>query len=449
MSAWKPFRPSAAQPWDRRRVIHLHRRAVFGGTRAEVERDTEDSPEDAVNRVLHGECRMLGIPDEFHSLSDLIGNAAADSPDANRLKAWWIYRCLFSPDPLQERLTFMWHNHFATSNVKVDSLRHMKRQNELLRKHSRAEFSELLGAIVRDPALLIWLDAPSNRKGRANENLARELMELFTLGIGPYSESDIKEAARALTGVTLREGEYQFDQRTYDDGEKRVLGHTGNFVVESLVDLLLDHPATAERLAWRLVTEFFGDGVVDREAQAELAALLRKSDLNVGVAVEVVLHSQLFFSDENINTRISDPLSFLITPIRVFELFEEPPSTLLLPEWLRRMGLDLFYPPNVGGWQGARSWLNTRTIIGRANYIAAVMAGEIYQPQRELELAGKFGCRSVRSCVETVGELLRGELRSRDIDDALPQNGQPPSDKELDPETAIANLMTQARAHLH
>ena len=443
MSAWKPFRPSRSQPWDRRRVIHLHRRLVFGATRAEVERDTDDSPENAVNRVLHCECRMAGVPEDFQPLAELIGNAAADSPNADRLKAWWIYRCLFSPDPLQERLTFMWHNHFATSNLKVDSLRHMKRQNELLRTHSRAKFSQLLAAMIHDPALLIWLDAPSNRKGHANENLARELMELFTLGIGHYSELDVKEIARALTGLEVRDGEYQFNSRRHDGGEKRILGHIGSFRAESAAELLLEHPATAERLAWRLVSEFFGEGVVDQQAHAELAALLRKSDLDIAVAVETILHSQLFLSDQNINARISDPLSFLVTPLRVFELFESPPSTLVLAEWLRRMGLDLFYPPNVGGWEGSGDWLSTRTIIGRANYIAAVVGGDVYQPKRAVTIASGFGCKdSLRACLEEAGELLRGELRPKEVDDALSSEGP-------DLATAIVNLMAQPRAHLH
>ena len=150
----------------------------------------------------------------------MLGEAATASSDSGRLKAWWFYRLLFTPDPLGERLTLMWHNHFATSIQKVGDPALMRRQNETCRRFARKPFGELLAAMARDPALLVWLDAPANRKGHPNENLARELMELFTLGIGHYSESDVKETARALTGWTVTDGEFREVATRHDDGEK-------------------------------------------------------------------------------------------------------------------------------------------------------------------------------------------------------------------------------------
>src|SRR5262249_55231055 len=151
--------------------------------------------------------------------------------------------------PLAERLTLLWHNHFATSNLKVENLTLMWRQNELFRKLGRGPFGELLAAVVHDPAILVWLDAPSNRKGHPNENLARELMELFSMGVGHYSEADVKEAARTLTGWTVEEGAFAEVASNHDGGEKTILGHKGKWKGDDLVRLVLEHPATARRLA--------------------------------------------------------------------------------------------------------------------------------------------------------------------------------------------------------
>src|SRR5262249_32776925 len=151
-------------------------------------------------------------------------------------------RLVFGPDPLREKLTLLWHNHFATSNAKVRDPAAMRRQNDTLREHARAPFGELLNAVVRDPALLKFLDAPANRKGHANENLARELMELFTLGIGNYTEADVKEAARALTGWTVESGIFTEEAPRHDDGEKSILGKKGAWTGSDLVRMLLDHP---------------------------------------------------------------------------------------------------------------------------------------------------------------------------------------------------------------
>ena len=172
MSSWSPYKPNDAAPWDLERVVHLHRRTAFAATWKEIERDLHDGPEAAVTRLIEGQARLEGVPEGFEALSAIIGQAAVDSGSAERLKAWWLYRCLFSPHPLQERLTLMWHNHFATSNLKVDDLRLMKRQNDVLRQHAFSHFGDLLTAAVCDPALLKWLDAPSNRKEHPNENLA-------------------------------------------------------------------------------------------------------------------------------------------------------------------------------------------------------------------------------------------------------------------------------------
>jgi uncharacterized protein (DUF1800 family) len=373
---WSPYVSEPEAPWNLRRVVHLHRRAGFAATWSEIQRDLKDGPKASIDRLLAGKAHTEGVPDKFADTADLLATTAASSYDAGRLKAWWVYRMLFGPDPLTERLVLMWHNHFATSNIKVEDLPAMHRQNQCFRALARAPFGEVLNAAVRDPALLKWLDAPANLKGHPNENLGRELMELFTLGIGRYTETDVKEAARALTGWAVSEnGAFEETPARHDDGEKIVLGRKGTWKGEDLIKILLEHPATAERLSFRLCEFLMGEGSVDLAALTELADGLRRRNLDIGWGVETILRSRLFFSHANIGMRVLGPAEYVIGTARALELFDPPPSTLVLAEWIARLGQDLFYPPNVGGWPGGRSWLTTRSLIGRANYAALLVEG--------------------------------------------------------------------------
>ncbi len=407
---WAVYVPDRESPWDLRRVVHLHRRAGFASTWDEVQRDLRDGPEASVERVLTGRCRSQGVPDNFEPTSEAL--AAAVAYNAERLQAWWVYRMLFGPDPLAERLTLLWHNHFATSAAKVRDLAAMRRQNELFRKLARAPFGELLRAVVHDPALLLWLDAPANKKEHPNENLARELMELFTLGIGHYTEKDVKEAARALTGWTVKGDGFANETERHDDGPKTILGRAGAWTGDDLVRMLLDHPATAERLAWRLGTLFLGEGALDAAGLKALAAGLREHDLDLGWAVGTVLRSRAFFAEANLGTRVLGPVEYVVGSARALELFDPPPSTLLTADWAARLGQELFYPPNVGGWAGGRAWISTGSMIGRANYAAALVGGKLFrrpEPFDALALARRHGRgRDLDDAVTFYAELLHG-----------------------------------------
>ncbi len=384
-TAWSEYVPNNGAPWDLRRVVHLHRRAAFAAPWAELQRDLRDGHQAAIDRLLEGragEDRSEG----FETMARTIGDAAMDSGSPGRLKAWWLYRMLLSPDPLGERLTLMWHNHFATSNRKVKDLVRMREQNELFRKHARAPFGELLEVVVKHPAMLVWLDADSNRKGHPNENLARELMELFTLGIGNYTEDDVKQAARALTGWTIVGSDFGFREARHDHGEKNVLGQYGNIGGDDLLSTLINHPATARHIAWRICHTFMGEGVVDEQAISQLADGLRSHGLNIGWGVATVLRSKLFFSNGNMRSRVVGPVEYVVGALRALEQCEPPPSTLLLAEWVARMGQDLFYPPNVGGWNEGRAWLAARTIVARANFASALAEGQLWHPTHGPEL---------------------------------------------------------------
>jgi uncharacterized protein (DUF1800 family) len=274
---WARYVPGCRTLWDLRRVVHLHRRAGFAATWGEIQRDLKDGPGPSIDRLLAGKARRDAVPDDFAAVADTLARHAGDT---DRLKAWWVYRMLFGPDPLTERLVLMWHNHFATSAAKVGMA--VRRQNGLFRQFARAPFGDLLRHVVRDPALLVWLDAQANRKGHPNENLARELMELFTLGIGHFSETDVKEAARALTGWTVDKDQFKEDTNLHDSGDKTILGKKGRWRGEDLVRMLLDHPATAERLAFRLCELLMGEGAINPAGVRSLAAGLRTRNLDVG-----------------------------------------------------------------------------------------------------------------------------------------------------------------------
>jgi uncharacterized protein (DUF1800 family) len=219
-------------------------------------------------------------------------------------------------------------------------------------------------------------------------------MELFTLGIGHYTESDVKEAARALTGWKVAQDAFRAWAGEHDDGDKTVLGRKGRFTGDDLVKMLLEHPATSRRLAWRLCEWLMGEKAVDDAALEALAAGLRAHDLDIGWAVETVLRSRAFFADKNLGNRVLGPVEYLVGVPRALECFDPAPSSRLLAEWPERLGQDLFYPPNVGGWNGGRAWLTTQAIIGRANFAAALVEGRLWAsrvPLDGLTLAKRHG----------------------------------------------------------
>jgi uncharacterized protein (DUF1800 family) len=442
---WAAYAPSDKAPWNLRRVVHLHRRAGFAATWSEIQRDLKDGPGPSIDRLLSGTSRSQGVPAEFEQTAALLLDTATDT---GRLKAWWIYRMLFGPDPLGERLALMWHNHFATSAAKVKDLGVMRRQNELFRTLGRKRFGELLDAVVRDPALLIWLDAPANRKEHPNENLARELMELFTLGIGHYTEKDVKEGARALTGWTVAEGKFREVADYHDGGDKSILGRKGAWKGDDFVRFVLGSPATAERLAWRLCELLMGENTVDAAAMKALAAGLRRHQLDIGWGVETILRSQAFFAESNLGKHILGPVEYVVGAARALEMFEAPTSTLLLADWAARLGQDLFYPPNVGGWNGGRAWINTQTMIGRANFAGALVEGTLSrrgEPFDPLALAKRHGHGGgLEDVLVFYGQLLEGaapaEARRQRLLAAL---GARP-----DPRRAVALMLTAPEYHL-
>ena len=408
LSFWQRYQPSDNEPWNLQRAHHLHRRAGFAATWTELQRDLRSGPGLSIDRILNQHLRKVDAKGSFEARVRHVGRTASGP---RRLQAWWLLRMLEGPDPLIERLTLLWHNHFATSMAKVP-LPLMRRQNEIFREHATGRFGKLLADVLRDPAVLLWLDAPANLKEHPNENLARELLELFTLGVDQFTERDVKETARALTGWTVVDNEFSFDRRLHDSGPKEIFGQKREFTADDVIRRLVRHPMTARRLAYRLCLALFGEGAVPSVAMEQFAQQLNEHDLDIRWGVETILRSRGFFAEANIGTRVQSPVEYVVGCVRKLELLDPAPSTVLLAEQAAEMGQELFFPPNVGGWSGGRHWITTRWMISRTNYAWALVRGELWPRRRTwnpLALPKRSGCaEGVGPSIEFYFKLIHG-----------------------------------------
>jgi uncharacterized protein (DUF1800 family) len=375
--AWEPYRHSPEAPWDAARVAHLHRRAGFGATWGQVKRDVADGFEAAVRRILDGEpTGPGGQPAEaFEETVAAMEDSARRRPSIERAQMLWLYRMIFTPHPLAEVMTLAWHCHYATSQAKVNSPERMLEQNQGLRKLWRAPISQLHRMILGDGAILRWLDGLNSTKAQPNENLAREFLELFAQGEGNYTERDVREAARALTG--WREVDFQqkrdgFDPGDHDEGTKTILGETGKWGRDDVVRIACRQRAAAVHVARTLFVTFVSDTEPPRpELLAPLADAMRTDgDVDVTRGIELVLRSRLFHSEECRSARVKSPVSFAIGAIRSSEAFAPPPDLVELEIFLTRMGQRLFFPPSVAGWPGGMAWLRGQAVLARANFAA-------------------------------------------------------------------------------
>lgn len=285
----------------------------------------------------------------------------------NELPTWWYMEMVATPSPLTERLVLFWHDHFTSSIDKVGSAQMMYRQNQLFRSLGTRDFGALLAAIVRDPAMLIYLDNNRNIARAPNENLARELMELFTLGIGNYTEQDVKELARALTGYTVdRTTEaFVFNRANHDAGEKIILGSKGSFNGDTAAQLLLNHPKTAERIVTKLWLEFVSPQP-DATAIQALVKVFRDNKFQMRPLLRALFLSDAFWDPANRASLVRHPAEYVVHTARALGL--PPRETANLHGQAVRMGQTLFAPPNVAGWPGHLAWINTTTLPARQTF---------------------------------------------------------------------------------
>ena len=385
--AWKAWRPTAAEPWGRKWAAHLYRRAAFGPSAADLDAAERAGFEKTLALLLSG---RPDAPEIDESLAD-VGRVAAKSDDPDQLRGWWLYAMLHTAHPLREKLTLFWHNHFATSILKVRKSAVMLQQNQLLRSHALGKFGPFLHAIGKDAAMLLWLDSNSNVKGAANENYAREVMELFSLGVGNYTEKDIREAARAFTGWHTDGQGFRFNAAQHDDGPKTSFGKTGNWDGGDVVPMLLDRPSAARFLVGKLYAFLVSEVPPPPALLEPLCDSFRKSDYDIGALVKTMLSSRLFFSDRAFRQRVKGPVEYVLGATRaVYRAGGKPLPHRTLVRHVNAMGQSLFAPPNVKGWPGGRVWLNTATVLERDNFAAALSSGTLWGsgfPSRDFDPA--------------------------------------------------------------
>jgi uncharacterized protein (DUF1800 family) len=344
--AWEPYRRSDKAPWDLLRAGHLLRRTTFGASWQDLQSTLKSGPEQAIDALLRGGPKQ----DEFDASMQSLAEFIAKGNNGQQLRGWWLHRMLYSPHPLREKLTLFWHNHFATSNAKVQNAGFMLGQYDLMRRHTLGHFGPLLQEMSKDLAMMVWLDTRDSKKGNPNENYARELMELFSLGIGHYTEQDIREAARAFTGWEIQDGKAVFNGKQHDSGEKKVLGQTGNWKGEDIVRICLEQKSAPTFVVGKLYRFLVSETVpATPELIEPLAEQFRKSDFDFGALVKTVLSSNLFFAPEVYRTRIKAPVDFALGIVRALE---GRVGSVALAEVMEQLGQNVFYPPSVKGWDG-------------------------------------------------------------------------------------------------
>ena len=345
-------------------IPHLLRRAGFGASPDELASYENLGVTEAVNNLLNyqniEDLSILSQPDITMSLEK-----KPTQDEIVNLVWWWVDRMIQSLRPLEERMTLFWHNHFATAIYKVRSPFLMYKQNQLLRNYATGNFEDLLMGITEDPAMLIWLDGARNRKAAPNENYGREIMEVFTMGVGNYTEDDVKAAARAFTGYGIdKSGNSYFNANQHDDGSKTFLGQTGNFGPKDIVNILANHPATAKTLSQKLFSYFAYDNP-SNDTITRLANVYTDSNGNIGQVVSAILNSDEFWSSQSHLGQVKSPVDYVATAMRFLGATVTPKAAAYM---LNNMGQLPFDPPSVFGWPSGAAWINTSTIIDRFNF---------------------------------------------------------------------------------
>lgn len=389
----QPYVPSESDPFDDIKAAHLLNRTTFGGLPQEIVAMQELGPQRGIETLLDfpdsgaDELRRGDVPD-LSSVGDgypktfeerrqmMLGKSQEERMRINQMLMmrnreamsatlkWWMNRMMHAKYPLHEKLTFFWHGHFTSSARDERAASLMWQQNETLRRNSAGNFRSFVKQISRDPAMLDYLNNQENRKAHPNENYARELMELFTLGIGNYTEADIKEAARAFTGWGHDGEDFTFRRFDHDFGLKNFFGRHGNFDGDDVIEIILQHPASAPYIAGRLLNHFVTEEP-DPAICKSLGDVLRENNYDLRPVLQTMFTSKLFYSPNVIGAQIKSPLQLMVGTVRLLDV--QAPDQAQMVTALEQMGQVPFAPPNVKGWPGGRSWINTSTLFVRYN----------------------------------------------------------------------------------
>jgi len=398
-----------ASKWNYSTAAHLLNRAGFGGIPAEIERLQQMGPDAAVASFVDYEKIPDPTPPPAWAKPDpermekfreamMARRSSKQTPETDKkavdvkergllrdemrtqmqhlmeLRGWWLERMVKGPRPLQEKLTLFWHGHFATSMQKVRDAYLMWLQNETFRRNASGNWLTMLTEVTKDPAMLIWLDQTRSRKEHPNENYAREVMELFTLGEGHYTEKDVAEAARAFTGLAYDRPRQVSTYRPFihDSGVKTFLGKTGHLTYDNILQQISDHPQSSRFIAARL-WNFFAGQTPSEEMITALAAVFQAGENNFKPLLTAMFRSEEFYTESVVRNQVKSPVQWLVGSLRMLE--RELPPALFAANLVQNLGQDLFAPPNVKGWDGGLSWITTNNLLARYNYSEMIVFG--------------------------------------------------------------------------
>lgn len=410
----KMLKPIDPEQWSERHARHLLNRAGFGLPPERVAQLAKMSPASAVDFFVDfteqpsdaSAPGFLVTPEAYHAMRASLRGADEDArrkinQDFQRderqavqnLKAWWLERMHKAERPLEEKLTLFWHGHFATSAQKVRSSWNTYQLNETFRQHAAGNFKALTIAVGQSPSMLHYLDNRQSTKKSPNENWARELMELFTLGQGQYSEDDIKNSARSFTGWTCDFESFRYREEVHDFGEKKFMGRTGDFDGWNIIDIIFEQPAAATFITTKL-WRYFAYEDPEPEVIEGLAKTLREHDYELRPMLRQMFLSRAFYSEKAMGSQIKSPAQFVVQLASDLE-YDEPPYNAMAGA-TARLGQNLFYPPNVKGWDGNRAWINANALLIRYNLPAMIVrqrsqpGRDAYMGQAALESAPKM-----------------------------------------------------------
>lgn len=432
-AALEPYRGT----WDARLAAHLLRRAGFGGSPGNVAWLADRPMDSAVDSLVHFpstnnlSAGPTDLPDPLLVRRQLLMNAGLLLPHQNEpataderksimqqvgmsrrasivaLQTWWLERMIATPAPLQEKMTLFWHGHFTSALFqKGISPQEMLAQNQLYRANALGNIHKLTLAVSQNPAMLKYLDNRASVKAHPNENYARELMELFTLGHGNYTEQDVRESARAFTGWGVRGplqgGGYVFNARQHDDGTKTFLGRTGNFNGNDIVDIIFEQTAASRWFATKLL-EYYVYRSPEPELVDATATLIKKNNFEMLPVVSTLLRSNVFYSARAYRALVKSPVEYVVGTCQLLGVQSVEPVTLAA---LNRMGQILFYPPDVKGWDGGSAWLNSQTILARENFASSI----VNSPQMNAAwLGGGYSMDPSATSTKLVATILQGD----------------------------------------
>lgn len=403
---------------DQRRIEHLLNRFGLGAGREDLAYYGNRRWQDAVD---------LLIEDDRPEVDVKIAESFFDSSNPglqrmSQLQGHWYRRLIITQRPLRHRMLLFWHDHFATSSSKVRLAQAMLKHMDCLYDNALTPFRTLIGAVSKDPAMIIWLDLQENTKSSPNENFAREVMELFTLGVdNGYTESDIREVARAFTGWQYRQSrrrgnrstEFAYDEQSHDLGRKIILGRSGNFSGDDVLDILCKHPGTARYIA-KKAWEYFAYEGVDAKTLDRIAGVFHDSDLEVKALVRAIMTDEKFYSDRAVGSRIKSPVDFCVGTARAIgvqklergDAARPVPFGSLIKVATRDMGMSLLEPPDVNGWPAGSAWITSATMTKRIAWARLLFLGEQQSLTRNKRRAPPFTAREFFRA-ETPTELAR------------------------------------------